>query len=194
MHPVRTIRRPRLARLSFKLAFLCAAAAVTPMAHADEAQLRAEIAELRAQIAEMKAQMKTIVEQGKAAPGTPAAATTAAPTGLAARLEKLEETVAKETVRGSDTTLTSYGEIAYSRPRNDVNQTTEDLVRAVIGFGHRFDDKTRVYGEFEWEHAVTSADDKGEAAVEQLYVERQLTDRFGARAGLMLIPLGFLNE
>jgi hypothetical protein len=194
MHAARTNQRARFARSSLSLALVCAVSAVAPMAHADEAQLRAEIAELRAQIAEMRAQMKTIVEQGKASPGTPAAATMTAPTELATRVEKLEETIAKETVRESDTTLTSYGEIAYSRPRNDVNQTTEDLVRAVIGFGHRFDDKTRVYGEFEWEHAVTSADDKGEAAVEQLYVERKLTDRFGARAGLMLIPLGFLNE
>src|SRR5437660_2789266 len=194
MNAVRTIQRGRFARSSLTLALSCAVSAVTPMAHADEAQLRAEIAELRAQIAEMKAQMKTIVEQGKGSPGTPATATTTAPTELATRVEKLEETIAKETARGSDTTLTSYGEIAYSRPRNDVNQTTEDLVRAVIGFGHRFDDKTRVYGEFEWEHAVTSADDHGETAVEQLYVERKLTDHFGARAGLMLIPLGFLNE
>src|SRR5205085_2211790 len=163
-------------------------------AHADESELRAEIAELRAQIAEMKAQMKAIVEQGKSAPSTPAAAPSTAPTELPARVDKLEETLAKETVRESDTTLTSYGEIAYSRPRHDVNQTQADLARAVIGFGHRFDDKTRVYGEFEWEHAVTSADDRGATEVEQLYVERRLSDRMGARAGLMLIPLGFLNE
>src|SRR6266542_3763590 len=126
MNPVRIIHRPRLAR-SFTLALLCAAVTVTPMAHADEAQLRAEIAELRAQIAEMKAQMNAIVEQGKASPVTPAATTTTAPTELATRVEKLEETVAKETARGSDTTLTSYGEIAYSRPRHDVNQTQADF-------------------------------------------------------------------
>jgi hypothetical protein len=194
MHPIRTIHRTCAARASFTFALLCAVSAVTPLAHADEAQLRAEIAELRAQIAEMKAQMKMIVEQGKSAPSTPAAAPSTAPTELTSRVDKLEETLAKDTARESDTTLTSYGEIAYSRPRHDVNQTQADLARAVIGFGHRFDDKTRVYGEFEWEHAVTSADDKGETEVEQLYVERKLTDHFGARAGLMLIPLGFLNE
>src|SRR5437868_1961893 len=147
MEPRRRVFANGALRSSFTLALLCAAAAVTPMAHADEAELRAEIAELRAQIAEMKAQMKMIVEQGKSAPGTPAAAPSTAPT------DKLEETLAKDTLakdtaRESDTTLTSYGEIAYSRPRHDVNQTQADLARAVIGFGHRFDDKTRVYGEF----------------------------------------------
>src|SRR5205085_3521147 len=178
MHNVRNARRS--ARSLLARALLCATAVLAPMAHADEAQLRAEIAELRAQIAEMRAQMKAFVDQGKSE--------------LAARVDKLEDTAAKETVRESDTTLTSYGEIAYSRPRRDVNDTQADLVRAVIGFGHRFDDKTRVYGEFEWEHAVTSADDRGATEVEQLYVERRLSDRMGARAGLMLIPLGFLNE
>src|SRR2546423_7501406 len=141
MDPVHIIRRPRFSR-SFMLALVWAATAATPMAHADDVQLRAEIAELRAQIGELRAQMKTIIEQGKASPGAPTAAATTAPTELATRIEKLEETVAKETASGGDTTLTSYGEIAFSRPRHDVNETQADLVRAVIGFGHRFDDKT----------------------------------------------------
>ena len=185
---MKTIRR------SLVLAHAVALAAAAPMVRADEAQLRAEIAELRAQMAEMRAQMKALAEQGK---GTQPTATSVAPAPsaeLAARVDKLEQSAAKEMPRESDTTLFSYGEIGYSRPRHDVNDTQADLVRAVIGFGHRFDDKTRVYGEFEWEHAVTSAEDKGEAEVEQLYVEHRLTDRFGARAGLMLIPSGFLNE
>jgi hypothetical protein len=170
-------------------------------ARADEAALRAEIAELRAQMAEMKAQMKTLQEQGKATPNaspttaqTPAPAAPIATNELAVRVDKLEQAASTPALRFGDTTLFSYGEAAYSRPRNNASDTLADLTRAVIGFSHRFDDRTRVAGEFEWEHAVTSADDKGEAAVEQLYVERQFTDRFGGRAGLVLIPLGLLNE
>ena len=200
---------------SIAAAIAMALSAVASIANADESQLRAEIAELRAQMAEMRAQMKALAEQGKppssstaAAPppsGTsPPSATASTPppsstaptppaVDLAARVDKLEQSAAKAPPRESDTTLFSYGEIAYSRP-HDANDTQADLVRAVIGFGHRFDEKTRVYGEFEWEHAVTSANDKGEAEVEQLYVERRLTDQFGARTGLVLIPLGFLNE
>lgn len=196
----------RLARNRLMIAVAFALGGAPTAALADEAQMRAEIAELRAQIAEMKAQMKALAEQGKAAPAT-ASAPAAAATGstapqpapatageLAARVDKLEQTVAKEGLKLGDTNLFSYGEAAFARPRNDVNSSEADLVRAVIGFSHRFDPKTRVYGEFEWEHAVTSADDKGETEVEQLFVERQFTDRFGARAGLVLIPLGFLNE
>jgi hypothetical protein len=64
----------------------------------------------------------------------------------------------------------------------------------VIGFNHVFDEATRVYGELEWEHAIASADDRGEAEVEQLYVEHALASNYGVRAGLMLVPLGLLNE
>jgi hypothetical protein len=48
--------------------------------------------------------------------------------------------------------------------------------------------------ELEVEHAIASADDSGEVEIEQFYVERQFTDRVGGRAGLMLIPIGLLNE
>jgi hypothetical protein len=51
-----------------------------------------------------------------------------------------------------------------------------------------------IYGELEWEHAVTSAYDQGESEVEQLYVEHALAPSYGVRAGLMLVPLGLLNE
>ena len=71
--------------------------------------------------------------------------------------------------------------------------TQADLARAVIGFGYRFDERTRFVSEFEWEHAVTSADDQGEAEVEQFYVERSFTPKLAGRAGVFLIPSGMLN-
>ena len=113
-------------------------------------------------MAEMRAQMKALAEQGKppssstaAAPApsgtSPPSATASTPppsstaptppaVDLAARVDKLEQSAAKAPPRESDTTLFSYGEIAYSRP-HDANDTQADLVRAVIGFGHRFDFK-----------------------------------------------------
>jgi len=41
---------------------------------------------------------------------------------------------------------------------------------------------------------VASADDPGEFEVEQFYLDRQLFDRATLRAGLFLMPFGFLNE
>jgi len=124
-------------------------AVAAPLAHADETALRAEIAELRAQMAEMKAQVKALQEQGKATPS-------ATPAIAEARVERLEPAATSPAMQFGDTTFFSYGEAAFSRPRNNASETKADLARAVIGFAHRFDDRTRVAGEFEWEHAVES--------------------------------------
>jgi phosphate-selective porin len=92
------------------------------------------------------------------------------------------------------TVLTGYGEMNYNRPTRQQNDTQLDLRRVVLGVEHRFDEKTKFVGEFEWEHAVTSAGDQGEAAVEQAYIEHALTDKLSLKAGLMLMPFGLLNE
>lgn len=91
------------------------------------------------------------------------------------------------------TVLSSYGEVNYNRPR-DSREANADLRRVVIGVQHRFDEQTHVVIELEVEHAVTSADDAGEVALEQAYVERRFGQRWAGRAGLLLLPLGLLNE
>ena len=205
--------RPRkLRRLPLALAISAMLAA--SVASADEASLKAEIAELRAQIQQMQAQMKELAAQGKGAatqpataaapadaaatagpPATTAAAKPTAPQAeLAARVERLEQTVAAQAETISETSLYGYGEIAYSRPIHAPGQTQADLARAVLGWTHRFDERTRIVAELEVEHAVASSTDKGEVEIEQFYAERQFNDRIGGRAGLFLIPIGFLNE
>ena len=90
-------------------------------------------------------------------------------------------------------TIFGYGEINYANYPRNRSQTQADLARAVLGFGYRFDDQTRFVSEFEWEHAITSADDSGESEVEQFYIERSFTPQLAGRAGLFLIPSGILN-
>src|SRR5205823_3581472 len=194
------------------LVLAIAAALASPAAVADEASLKAEIAELRAQIEQMQAQMKELAAQSKPAaqpvasqPAAGTAPTTAAApkpqqppataqTELAARVDKLEQQVSAQAEEQSATTLWGYGEIAYARPTHNASETHADLARAVLGWGHRFDDRTRMAAELEVEHAVASATDKGEVEIEQFYAERDFNDRIGGRAGLFLIPIGFINE
>jgi hypothetical protein len=204
--PPAMARRCRLRRLPITLAIGVALA--SPAALADEAALKAEIAELRAQITEMKAQMKELAAQSKgAAAPTPAPAATAqaattttpapspqAQADLAARVGRLEQTVETQAAAASETTLFGYGEIAYNRPTHSSSDTQADMARAVLGWAHRFDDRTRMAAELEVEHAVASSDDKGEVEIEQFYAERDFTKNFGGRAGLVLIPIGFINE
>ncbi|MET0382680.1 MAG: hypothetical protein ABW032_04575 [Burkholderiaceae bacterium] len=92
------------------------------------------------------------------------------------------------------TTVSAYGEIGYTRPTKSVSDSNTDVQRAVIGMQHRFDDKTKMVAEWEWEHAITSSDDSGESEVEQLWLEHEFDSGVKGRAGLFLMPVGLLNQ
>jgi hypothetical protein len=87
-----------------------------------------------------------------------------------------------------------YGEFSYQRPADDPAGARADLDRFVLGASYRFDERTRLVSEVEIEHAVSSAGDPGEVAIEQAYIEYQLGDALRARLGLFLVPVGWLNE
>jgi len=94
----------------------------------------------------------------------------------------------------SDTSIGGYGELLYSNYRDGSVKDQVDFNRFVMFLGHRFNDRLRLYSELELEHAVSSAGDKGEIEVEQGYIEYNLLPQMNLRAGLMLMPLGILNE
>jgi predicted porin len=95
---------------------------------------------------------------------------------------------------GNGLRLWGYGEVYYTHPTREPTETQADLARAVFGIGYAFDERTEFNSEYEIEHAVSSADDVGEFEVEQFYLDRRLTDAVAVRAGLFLMPFGFLNE
>jgi hypothetical protein len=63
----------------------------------------------------------------------------------------------------------------------------------VLYFGHDFNERIRFYSEIEIEHAVTSANDKGEVEIEQAYLDGLLTKRLNLRGGVILMPSGIIN-
>jgi hypothetical protein len=95
-----------------------------------------------------------------------------------------------------------YGEMLYQNfePRADDGtptgeEDTIDFLRAVLYFGYKFDDRFLFNSEIEFEHAfVEGGEESGEAAVEFAYVDFRAAKGFGLRGGLLLIPMGFLNE
>lgn len=167
-------------------------------AHAEDDALRKELDALRRQVAALQAE----VNEMRTAKATPVATAAAAPAPAIAPSPSATSQPASvapsapppRAVASDSTRLWGYGELNYNHPTGDAGKSQADLRRAVIGFSHAFNEDTRVYGELEWEHAVVSADDQGESEVEQLYVEHQLNPELAFRAGLTLIPLGFLNE
>jgi hypothetical protein len=170
---------------------------------ASETALMKRLDQLAAELAAVKAELATMQQRAAApaptAQAMPAAAATpvaqAAPAAPAAAPALDAPGGARYGVEmGSSTVIGGYGEINYNRPRNSAKDTQADLRRAVIGIQHRFDEKTKVVTELEVEHAVSSASDAGEVALEQAYVEHQFTPTWAGRAGLFLVPMGLLNE
>ncbi|MEX8195052.1 hypothetical protein [Comamonas guangdongensis] len=174
------------------------AAAQAEMARKLE-QLAAELADVKAQLAQLQTQQpqpaQVPVQQaagqsggwyGGAANAGAATSAASAPAPVLAAAAPIDQ--------GPATVITGYGEINYNRPTRASDKAQLDLRRFVIGLQHRINDRTKLVTELEVEHAVTSASDPGEVAVEQAYVEHQLTPTLAARGGLFLMPAGLLNE
>ncbi|MYM39416.1 hypothetical protein [Duganella qianjiadongensis] len=160
-------------------------------ASAGEAELLARIDKMAAELEQLKAELKAsqqktaVIEQKQqelASAAAPAVAPAPAPAPSAPVMAS-----------GPTTIIGGYGEINYNRPSKNASAAQTDVRRAVIGIEHRFDEKTKLVSEFEWEHAIASASDSGESAIEQLYVERQFGNGLRGKAGLFLIPAGLLN-
>lgn len=71
-----------------------------------------------------------------------------------------------------------------------------DLHRFVINLSHQFSSRMRMYSEVEIEHVVTSSDpgDVGEVEVEQAFLEYDVNNQLTLRGGVVLVPVGILNE
>jgi len=91
------------------------------------------------------------------------------------------------------TSFVGYGEAAYSKFRES-GDATADQARFVFGFNHRFDERLTLHTEVEFEHAVVSSEDQGEAEIEQAWMNYKLSDGVNFKGGLFLIPIGILNE
>ena len=153
------------------------AAILAPAAHAaTEQELEARLNALSAQLSQLQSELVALkAQRPPAAPGAPAVATTQGDN--APKLDWF-----------------GYGELTYTRPRDDASRTTADVGRFVLGTSYRFDAKTRFVSELEVEHSVSSADDPGEVEVEQAYIERRTGEHVFAKYGLFLMPVGMLNE
>ncbi len=82
-------------------------------------------------------------------------------------------------------TLGMYGEVEYLKPQ-DQNGIL-DVHRMVLLLGYRFDERVQFITEIEMEHTT-------ELYVEQAFVNYNISSAINLRAGLMLIPMGIINE
>ena len=83
-----------------------------------------------------------------------------------------------------------YGEALYQS--KDGADDVADFVRAVLYLGYKYSDKWLLNTEIEFEHAST--DKEGSTSVEFAYLDYLHADELNFRVGLLLIPMGFINE
>jgi len=82
--------------------------------------------------------------------------------------------------------FSGYGEMHYNIPSNDTAEL--DFHRLVFGFGYQFNDNISLHAELDFEHAFT------EPEVEFAYLDFFYKEPLSFRAGMMLMPVGPLNE
>ena len=85
--------------------------------------------------------------------------------------------------------LGGYGEVHYNQPLNsgvrDIG--TLDVHRMVVLLGYSFNSKTQFITEIEFEHV-------SEVYIEQAFLQYKFKSFLNLRAGLILIPMGIVNE
>ncbi len=86
-------------------------------------------------------------------------------------------------------TLGGYGEVHYNQPLSSdtKNNGTLDVHRVVLLVGYKFNDRVQFVTEIEFEHVK-------EVFVEQAFIQYKINKSINFRAGLLLIPMGIINE
>jgi hypothetical protein len=86
-------------------------------------------------------------------------------------------------------TIGGYAQVDYNQPVNSgtYNNGHLDVHRLVLLFGYKFSNRTQFITEIEVEHVK-------EIYVEQAFLDYRINNYMNLRAGLMLIPMGIVNE
>jgi hypothetical protein len=93
------------------------------------------------------------------------------------------------------TTIGGYGEIHYTNPSGRNTPAAINLRRFVVYLAHTFNDRLAFRSELELEDAkVEGGSAGGEVALEQAFLDYRLSDHVTLRTGLVLPPVGIINE
>ena len=93
------------------------------------------------------------------------------------------------------TSVGGYGEVHYTNATGPNTPGIVNIRRFVLYLAHTFSEKLAVRSELELEDAkIEGGEAGGEVALEQLYLDYLISPAFSMRAGLVLPPVGIVNE
>lgn len=92
--------------------------------------------------------------------------------------------------------ISGYMELHLNDPVDDeVAPTVLDFHRFVLLVAHQFTENIHFFGELELEHAVVEGlEEAGELELEQAYIDFRTRPEINFRAGMLLAPVGIVNE
>ena len=99
---------------------------------------------------------------------------------------------------GKGLSLGGYGEANYQKIVSDKGNAKDnaDFERLVLYVGYKFTDWILFNSEIEFEHGTTGegSEEKGEVSVEFAALDFFIDPRVNVRAGMVLMPMGFINQ
>jgi hypothetical protein len=105
--------------------------------------------------------------------------------------DALSNTTLSESLLQKESKLSigGYGHVDYNQTLSaeQMNNGKLDVHRLVLLFGYQFNKKTGFVTEVEFEHVQ-------EVYIEQAYLNHKFSDQLNFRAGLLLVPMGIINE
>ena len=108
--------------------------------------------------------------------------------------------VAKAAKKFEKIHIGGYGELHYNDTETDAGSKSKkvDANRFVLFFGYDYNEKVRFRSEFELEHGLvkdtSDGSNGGEVELEQMYIEVDVTDQTTIATGVILVPVGIMNE
>ncbi|MEP7219393.1 MAG: hypothetical protein ABI876_10775, partial [Bacteroidota bacterium] len=113
---------------------------------------------------------------------------------LTAKAQDSTSTHMSEPESGDESTsIGGYGDIHYTEPEGPAKGTV-DVLTFVMFLEHQFSPDLSFFSELEVEHTKIEGGNGGEVAVEQAYIQYNFNERLNLRAGLLLLPIGSMNE
>ena len=89
--------------------------------------------------------------------------------------------------------VAGYMDFHITKERGDFFRP--DFHRFVLLFGHSFSERIKFWSELELEHSrLEGGETSGEVALEQAYLDFLVKPYFNLRAGMLLTPVGIINE
>jgi hypothetical protein len=164
--------------------------------------LEERIRQLEAEIARLKGEKAEAAPQAAPQPAAPVQTAEAQeprqpPAGTERPMAEVLPTAGAQSadLSSSETRMPFSGYMDYHFNKPDGEPGIGDFHRFVLLFGHSFNDRIQFWSELELEHAfVAGGEASGELELEQAYLDFLVKPWLNFRSGIMLAPVGLINE